>query len=293
MDKRSQYHYEPQFQPLTKTYKNLLHPVDWSALHLGVNIPVTLQSVFYQNMKLRLKRGDTKKIKLLLQGEKFEVKFTNISFDERKYPNHKDLLQIRYTPNSDIAKKLRETFYCSYNYLQREKELLENKRKQLSVPHGQREYIAIYSTQIEDTFIFDAITINDVLQLKQDVEKLSETELELLLNTADDPKIIKKVGFTKIRKLDKSIGEMLKIVYNFKCQICGVYVGKQYDAKVIHTHHIEYFSISLNNNPSNIMVLCPNHHGIIHATNPIFNQKEKTFCYPNGYVEGLMLNEHL
>jgi len=267
--------------------------VDWSALHLGVNIPVTLQNVFYQNMKLRLKRGDTKKIKLLFQGEEYRVTLTNISFNEHKYPNHKDLLQIRYTPNSDIAKKLRETFCSSYNYLRREKELLDNKRKQLSVPYEQREHLAIYSTQIEDVFILDAITNEDVLQLKQDVGKFSEIELELLLNTTDNSKIIKKAGFIKIRTLNKSIGDALKVVYDFKCQICGVYIGEQYDAKIIHTHHIEYFSVSLNNNPSNILVICPNHHGIIHATNPTFNHAKKTFHYPNGYVEGLVLNEHL
>jgi len=40
--------------------------IDWSALHLGLNIPISLQDIFYQNLKLRLKKGETKKIKLLL-----------------------------------------------------------------------------------------------------------------------------------------------------------------------------------------------------------------------------------
>ena len=62
---------------------------------------------------------------------------------------------------------------------------------------------------------------------------------------------------------------------------------------MIHAHHIDYFSRSMNNDASNIMIVCPNHHSIIHDRNPEFNTKEKTYRYPNGYVEGLMLNKHL
>jgi hypothetical protein len=29
--------------------------IDWSALHLELNIPISLQDIFYQNLKLRLK----------------------------------------------------------------------------------------------------------------------------------------------------------------------------------------------------------------------------------------------
>lgn len=41
------------------------------------------------------------------------------------------------------------------------------------------------------------------------------------------------------------------------------------------------------------MILCPNHHRIIHAYNPTFKLKNKEFLYPNGYKEGLLLNLHL
>ncbi|MBR3017812.1 MAG: hypothetical protein IKH57_12195 [Clostridia bacterium] len=44
------------------------------------------------------------------------------------------------------------------------------------------------------------------------------------------------------------------------------------------------------NDASNIMIVCPNHHSIIHDRNPEFNTKEKTYKYPNGYVEVLKLN---
>ena len=267
--------------------------IDWSALHLGLNIPISLQDIFYQNLKLRLKKGENKNIKLVVEGEEYPVILTNIAFDETKYPTHKELLQIRWTPNSEIAQKLRTVFYSSYNYLFAEKAKLENKKKQLSVPKEKREYLAIYSTDFEDIFSVECITNSEIQETKAAIHDFSELEIEQILQTQDNSSIVQKLKTVKIRKLDKTIGDNLKTIYGYKCQICGLYIGETYDAKVIHTHHIEYFSVSLNNNADNILVICPNHHGIIHATNPVFNREKKLFTYPNGYSEGLKLNLHL
>lgn len=267
--------------------------IDWSVLHLGINIPVSSQDIFYDNMKIRLKKGESRKIKLMIENNEYTVTLTNISFDSNKYPNHKELLQIRYSPNSDIAKMMRMIFYKSYDYLYAKKEQLDNKRTPLSVPQNQREYVTIYTTPVDDTFFMDCITSKDIVQTRKTFNKYSELELEQLINAPDTPSIIEKAGIIKIRKMDKSISDKLKITYGFKCQICGLHIGELYDAQVIHAHHIEYFSISLNNNIDNIIVICPNHHGIIHTTNPVFNRKNKSFIYPNGFVEGLKLNFHL
>lgn len=267
--------------------------VDWSALHLGLNIPISLQNIFYQNLKLHLKKGENKKIKLIVDGIEYIVVLTNIAFDESKYPTHKELLQIRWTPSSEIAQKLRSIFYSSYNYLSAEEAKLENKKKQLSVPEEMREYLAIYSTDFDDVFSAECITTNEIQETKSAIHDFNELEIEQILQTQDNPSILQKFKTVKIRKLDKTIGDNLKLIYNYKCQICGLFIGEIYDATVIHTHHIEYFSVSLNNNADNIMVICPNHHGIIHATNPVFDRKSKLFIYPNGYSEGLKLNLHL
>jgi hypothetical protein len=124
--------------------------IDWSALHLGVNIPILLQNIFYKNIKIKLQKGENKKIKLLLDGVEYPAILTNIFFDETKYPTHKELLQIRWSPNSEIAQQLREIFNSSYRYLFVEKEKLTNKRKQLSVPEEMREYLAIYSPDFDN-----------------------------------------------------------------------------------------------------------------------------------------------
>ncbi|GHT50634.1 hypothetical protein AGMMS49982_06330 [Bacteroidia bacterium] len=267
--------------------------IDWSALHLGVNIPISLQNIFYENIKIKLQKGENKKIKLLLDGVEYPAILTNIYFDETKYPTHKELLQIRYTPNSKIAQRLREIFSSSYSYLFFEKEKLANKKKQLSIPEEMREYLAVYSTVFDDVFAIECITQNEIVETKQEIHKYNELELEQIIQATDSPAFIEKTRTTKIRKLDKTISDNLKRLYEYKCQICGLYIGESYNATVIHTHHIEYFSVSLNNNADNIMVICPNHHGIIHATNPIFDREKKLFAYPNGYSEGLKLNAHL
>lgn len=267
--------------------------IDWSALHIGINIPVVLQDVFYKSMKFRLRKGESKKIKLIIEGNEYRVMLINISFDEQKYPNHKELLQIRYSRNSTIAKLMKDIFNNSYDYLRVAKEMLDNKRKQLSVPIKQREYLAIYSTSLDDVFYVECFTNHEISQVKQTLKIYSEQEIEQIMNLTDSASIIKKDSVVKIRKLDNSIGDMLKIAYGYRCQICGLLIGGLYGVTPIHVHHMEYFSKSLNNNAENIMVICPNHHSIVHATDPLFDRKMKTFTYPNGYTEGLKLNLHL
>lgn len=118
-------------------------------------------------------------------------------------------------------------------------------------------------------------------------------ELEQFLQSDKSAALIERVQTVKIRKLDRTIGENLKCLYDFKCQICGACVGARYNTTVIHTHHIEYFSKSLSNDANNIMVICPTHHTIIHTTNPSFSRKDLTFTYRNGFTEGLAVNMHL
>jgi predicted HNH restriction endonuclease len=267
--------------------------IDWSTLHLGVNIPVSLQNIFYENINIQLKKGEKKEIKLIVDNVAYDVMLTNIYFDQKKYPTHKELLQIRYTPTSSIANKLREVFSSTYNYLYQKKNELDNRRKQISIPEEQREYLVLYSTIHDDTFSVECITQDDISNAKEAIRQYDEFDIEQLLQKKSNSSILEKEKIVKIRKLDKTIGENLKRIYEYKCQICGLLIGQDQGVNVIHTHHIKYFSVSLNNNANNIIVICPNHHGIIHSANPVFDTKGKCFIYPNGYSEGLRLNVHL
>ncbi|MDR0870070.1 MAG: HNH endonuclease, partial [Planctomycetaceae bacterium] len=154
--------------------------------------------------------------------------------------------------------------------------------------------VALYSTQFDNVFVLDCITTAEIREVKSAVQNINEIDLERIIDSSDTTAgIIEIEKLVKVRKLNNTIGNSLKNLYLYKCQICGRFIGDKYGATVIHTHHIEMFSTSLNNNPSNIMIVCPNHHGIIHAVNPIFDRRKLAFIYPNGYIEGLKLNKHL
>lgn len=269
--------------------------VDWSTFNWGISIPVSLQNIFYNSLNLKLVEGETKKIKIIISDKTFEGILTNIRTDRVKYSGVSDRLQIRYSANSEIVKYLTSYLSTSFNYISTEKSknIIENKSKnKIIVPEAIKEYIYIYSTNLDDTFIFDCVTCNELYKTKEVFSKYSEIDLEFLLNNQDiSASIIEKEVIAKVRKLDLTICNQLKEFYQYRCQICGELIGEKYDTNLIHAHHIEPFSISLNNNPTNIMILCPNHHGIIHSADPIY--ENKTFIYQNGYEEKLILNNHL
>lgn len=47
-------------------------------------------------------------------------------------------------------------------------------------------------------------------------------------------------------KLNKQMLADLKIYYKYRCQICGEYIEERYGSNLIHAHHIDYFTQSLN-----------------------------------------------
>lgn len=49
----------------------------------------------------------------------------------------------------------------------------------------------------------------------------------------------------------------------------------------------------LNDNSTNIIIISPNYHRIIHKNNPHFNRKKFQFEFQNGKVLRLKLYEHL
>ena len=61
----------------------------------------------------------------------------------------------------------------------------------------------------------------------------------------------------------------------------------------VSNHHIDYFTRSQNNDSTNIIIISPNYHRIIHKNNPIFDRKNFRFKFPNGEILKLKLYDHL
>lgn len=270
--------------------------VDWSLLNEGLTLPLENQVAFGRIMGRFLSRGESKEIKVYFNGKLFEAKIYNVNFS-KKFNRKKDTLQIRFPKNGELSKEMQQVFAKSYKYILNKRKIRDSyDRSMIKLPDNIKEYLIIYTTEYDDSYIFDSIVADDIYAMKDIVKEKSEKAMEadFELNITDnDATIIEDRRIVKIRKLNKAIGNNLKLLYNYRCQICGQRVGDPYNSKVVEAHHIDYFVKSLNNNMSNIMIVCPNHHSIIHDVNPIFNKKRKIFIYKNGYEEGLKLNYHL
>lgn len=159
--------------------------------------------------------------------------------------------------------------------------------------YGFEEFTQIVKLLIEDSdevYQSPAITVDD----RRIITEFTEEEIERIINHQDfKSKVVKRTGTTTTRIFDDRIQTSLKKLYQYRCQICGATATVMYGVDVSEAHHIDYFTKSANNNPSNIVVLCPDHHRIVHKAKAIFNHELHQFEYDNAKVDQLMFNLHL
>ncbi len=266
--------------------------IDQSVLKAGFTIPVTHHELLQNSLKVHLKHGEAVSIELELDGLVFQAVLTNLNFDRKKYPNRKDIIQVRYSQGSDIAIYLRNKF--SYTVKKVEDQLALRKGRVSDIAEDEKEYIAVYTMEGRKGLSLECVCKEDMDEEITEMKKMNEVTAENYLESVDvNTALISRPGVNKYRKMNCAIITGLKEAYDYRCQICGQKIGAVYASTLIHAHHIDYFTKSLNNDSSNLMIVCPNHHGIIHDRNPIFDRSSLTYMYPNGYIEGLMLNKHL
>ena len=270
--------------------------VDWSLLMEGLTLPVENQVIFGQIAGRFLQPGESKKITLYLNGKSYEAQIRNLNLDTR-HNRKKGMMQIRYPRNGELSHELQGCFLRSYSYLKSMRESREKgDRTMLKLPEDKKEYLAIYTTEYDDSYILETIRADDIEILRNTVAGHSERILEAEFNfdvTDDTTGLNAKTQIVKIRKLNRKIGDNLKRLYSYRCQICGRMIGEEYGAHVAEAHHIDYFVKSLNNDACNQLIVCPNHHSIIHDVNPVFDRRRLLYTYENGMEEKLVLNRHL
>ena len=270
--------------------------VDWSLFNYGFAIPLEHQVVFKKITDRFIERGESQQIHLYLNGRSYEARLNNNNIAQR-YGGRADIVQIRYSQNSDIAAALRGLFRRSYSYISRLKELQEpGSKKRILLPEDCKEYLAIYTTEDDDAYVLEVIASEEIGILKESVKGKREllVEAEINYEAKDEGAGIQTdQRLVKIRKLNRLIGENLKLLYGYRCQICGKLIGEEYGSHVVEAHHIEYFVNSLNNDANNQMIVCPNHHSIIHDINPVFDRSRLVYAYANGLEQRLVLNKHL
>lgn len=270
--------------------------VDWSLLTEGFTLPINNQVVFGQIMGLFLQRGESKEINLYLSGRSYKARIMNVNFAPR-FNRKKDTLQIRYSKNGELSKVLKGYFLRSYNYIKQIRETRDPSiRTMIKLPEEYKEYLAIYTTEDEDSYLLETIVADDMQTLREIMHGQQERVMEAEFNydvKDDTAGLNQKEKLDKIRKLNKKIGDNLKLLYGYRCQICGHKIGEEYASHIVEAHHIDYFISSLNNDANNQMIVCPNHHSIIHDVNPVFDRRRLLYVYKNGLEEKLVLNRHL
>ncbi|MDD2890878.1 MAG: HNH endonuclease [bacterium] len=86
---------------------------------------------------------------------------------------------------------------------------------------------------------------------------------------------------------------LLKEFYSFKCQVCGYDFKPTYNIPYSETHHILWLSRGGMDHSNNLIVVCPNHHRIIHEAKPKFDREKLAFVYSNGLNEHFKDGRHL
>ena len=269
--------------------------IDWSTLMEGFTLPLDNQVIFLRNMENFLQRGQSKIIHFFMNGKTYNVKIVNMnnSVEKRK----KDAYQIRYSRNGELSQALQQYFFKSMSYIKMIRESRDPKdRSYIKLPDELKEYLAIYTTEYEDTFLLEPIAQDDFQVMKKAIQGMRERTVENEIEYEMEDKssgIEKKLQIVKIRKLNRKIGENLKLLYGYRCQICGQVIGEKYGSHIAEAHHIDYFVNSLNNDANNQMIVCPNHHSIIHDANPVLYRRRMVYRFDNGMEETIRINKHL
>ena len=193
--------------------------VDWSLLHEGFSIPVKLQYLWKTLPGVSLNFGEERKIKFVIDGKEFDgITLKNQAFSKKDYPDHSDVVQVRYSASSEFAKYLRTIFESSYKLIKADRDSKGGKSKGgTKLAEEYQEFISFSSTTMPDVFLVDVITVEDRNIAKTVKEYFSEEEFE----NVNDISLLKdsgagfkyKEGIKKIRDLDRSIGDSLKVLY--------------------------------------------------------------------------------
>ena len=218
--------------------------------------------------------------------------------------------KLGFSSRAAAFREIGAIFGKNNNYLKRlrdEYDVVTSSYRNGQCNRPPRERI-IKMQQYLSAFSFDEIT-DIVLALMQnksideseskgvpnyEADKLTEEEIEYIINFKDSTsKIQVSKSETKKRVYNTTIIKQLKRLNKGKCQICGKSVGKDYNVDVSEVHHMNYFSKSYDNDASNLIVLCPDHHRLIHKLNPKYDEEDKSFVFSNGKRLKITIDHHL
>lgn len=138
-----------------------------------------------------------------------------------------------------------------------------------------------------------AFAVPDEIKLERALAS-EPSELEALLaNVALGYSTTRRAELAGSYPRNRQLVDELKGMYAGRCQLCGFDSPSLYSAESAEAHHIIYRSRGGPDVPENLVLLCPNHHTVIHASDATFDYGRLHFIFGNGRVEPLCFNRHL
>lgn len=156
----------------------------------------------------------------------------NVNFDP-KFKRKKDTLQIRYSKNGELAKALQMYFARSYQFIKITREMRQpGDRTMIRLPEECKEYLAIYTTEYDNSYVLETIVAEDIVSLRKIVsgqqERVMEAEFNYDVEDATST-LLETERIVKIRKLNKKIGDNFKLLYVIDVRYAAILLAKNLD----------------------------------------------------------------
>jgi len=85
----------------------------------------------------------------------------------------------------------------------------------------------------------------------------------------------------------------LRGMYQDQCQLCGWSARHAYGHETCESHHMHWISRGGPDELDNLVLLCPNHHRIIHRADAVFDHQDLAFVFTEEHREVLKTPGHL
>jgi hypothetical protein len=138
-----------------------------------------------------------------------------------------------------------------------------------------------------------AVEVADEYELERGLVEGDEIYEEVLRRDHTGPSEGRRRQLLILAPRDRQLVKDLHDRYSGRCQLCAFDSPVVYGVPSAEAHHIVYLSRGGDDSLVNMVLLCPNHHTVIHKTDAKFDYSRLTFCFPNGRTEPLCLNTHL
>lgn len=98
--------------------------------------------------------------------------------------------------------------------------------------------------------------------------------------------------FSQAAARDRRLVDELQDLYDGQCQICRWHPKQNYGYALCHGHHLHWISRGGDDQLTNLVLVCPNHHAAIHRIDAPFDFSNMTFFFGT-HQESLQINSHL